>query len=329
MEISAHTQAVVLLTAHFSKPAHGEPKPLSAKEWGRFACWLNDKSLRPIDLLEGDLQTTLAGWSDSKVTIERLDWLLGRGSALALAMEKWTRAGIWLMTRADADYPRRLKKCLQADAPPLLFGMGAKRLLAQGGLAVVGSRNTSAADLKFSRQIGANAAAQGYSIVSGGARGVDEAAMLGALDADGTAVGILANDLLRAGTSAKYRKHLMNANLALVSPFYPQAGFNIGTAMQRNKYIYTLADAALVVHSANHGGTWSGANENLTNAWVPLWVKRPGDSRAANQLLVAAGGRWLSEDAQSDVQTLDIKRLFAPAVIAGLPRNLAVAFAVK
>ena len=36
----------------------------------------------------------------------------------------------------------------------------------------------------------------------------------------------------------------------LVSPFYPEAGFNAGNAMGRNRYIYTLADQALVIDSA-------------------------------------------------------------------------------
>ncbi len=44
--------------------------------------------------------------------------------------------------------------------------------------------------------------------------------------------------------------------------------------MQRNKYIYSLADAAMVVHSGDSGGTWTGAKENLKKQWVPLWVKQ-------------------------------------------------------
>ena len=38
----------------------------------------------------------------------------------------------------------------------------------------------------------------------------------------------------------------MDNNLVLISPFYPDAGFNVGNAMQRNKYIYCLSDAAMV-----------------------------------------------------------------------------------
>ena len=56
----------------------------------------------------------------------------------------------------------------------------------------------------------------------------------------------------------------MDGRLALVSPYDPAAGFNVGHAMGRNKLIYALADAALVVSSDyQKGGTWTGAVEQL------------------------------------------------------------------
>ena len=75
----------------------------------------------------------------------------------------------------------------------------------------------------------------------------------------------------------------------LVSPFYPEAGFNAGNAMGRNRYIYTLADQALVIDSAlRSGGTWEGAVEDLKHGWVPLYVRTPGEG-AGNAALVAEG----------------------------------------
>ena len=133
--------------------------------------------------------------------------------------------------------------------------------------------------------------------MSGGARGIDEAAMQGALAHEGTGIGVLADSLLRAATSAKYRKALMANNLVLISPFNPEAGFDVGNAMSRNKYIYCLADAAVVVSSTkNKGGTWNGAIENLRQKWVPLWVKSSSESSSGNAELVRQGGRWLPGD---------------------------------
>ena len=294
--LAAKTQAILLLTAYFSRSTSSEAKPLTNKEWGRFAFWLKNQEMYPEDLLTGDLSQKLEGWTDSKITSDRIQTLLNRGSALAMAMEKWTRSGLWVLTRSDSDYPKRLKARLGNDAPPVFFGCGNRNLLNQGGIAVIGSRKTSDADLQFSRDLGAKSANDGRSVVSGGAKGVDEAAMLGALESKGTAIGVLANDLLRAATSAKYRKYLMANNLVLLSPFYPEAGFNAGNAMQRNKYIYCLADAAIAVHSGTSGGTWNGVLENIKHNWVPMWVKSTDDPEAGNATLVQKGAKWLPEN---------------------------------
>ena len=303
--ITADTQAILLLTAHFSKPKTDAVKPLAPQEWGRFAAWLKVNRLTPEKIMTGELNELLREWEDKTVTLQRIEALMTRGSALALAMEKWLRAGLWVMTRSDPEYPRRFKQRLGTDSPAVLFGCGNQKLLNGGGLAVVGSRDTSESDLAFSRELGKLAASNGYSIVSGGARGVDEAAMLGALAADGTVIGVLADKLLQHCSSAKYRKYLMTNDLVLISPFYPEAGFNVGNAMQRNKYIYCLADAGLVVHSGMKGGTWTGAKENLKKDWVPLWVKETQDEEAGNKAIVANGAAWVS----SDVNTISIEGL--------------------
>lgn len=313
MTISSTAQAVLLLTAHFKTSDAGAAKPLVPKEYGRFAGWLHQRSLSPAHLLRGALDDLLSEWHDKTVSIERIKALLDRGPALAIAMERWLRSGLWVMTRSDQDYPWRLKQRLGSDSPAALFGCGNRVLLNSGGLAVVGSRNVKDADLAYSRKLGALASLAGVSIVSGGARGVDETAMLGALGAEGTAVGVLADSLLRACSGAKYREHLMANNLVLVSPFNPEAGFNTGNAMARNKYIYCLSDAALAVHSGTKGGTWTGAQEVLKKAWVPLWVKPTDDPEAGNAALIAAGAL----KAPATIDRVDVPAFFT--VNKGLP----------
>ena len=145
--------------------------------------------------------------------------------------------------------------------------------------------------------------------------------MTGAMRQGGIVIGVMADRLLRAATSSKWRKGLMEGHVVLVSPFYPEAGFNVGNAMARNKYIYCLADSALVIHSGKKGGTLSGAQENLKKAWVPLWIKQTTDKEAANADLVAKGGHWL----KSDIQTLRITDLISnkeqPVSQVGEPKD--------
>ena len=294
MNVNSQAQAVILLTVPFGKT---DAKPLSVKEWGRLARWLKDHGLEPSRLLKGDPKSLLASWTDNTITLQRIEGLLDRGGALGLALEKWQRAGLWIVTRSEPDYPDRLKRRLRLASPPVLFGCGNRALLNKGGVAVVGSRDADKADLEFSANLARSAANQGLSVISGGARGVDESAMLGALESEGTSVGVLADSLLPAATSAKYRKYLLAGDLVLVSPFNPEAGFNVGNAMARNKHIYCLSDAAVVVNSTpDKGGTWTGATEDLKSGWVPLWVQHKDDPASGNAALVQKGARWFPRD---------------------------------
>lgn len=313
MPITEDAEATLLLTAYLSKQNGDTAKPLTAREWSRLVQWLTKNDLTPSDLISGDKGPQLESWNDRDIPGNRIDALLQRKVALGLSLEKWERSGLWVMTRSDEDYPRRLKQKLAVDSPPVLFGCGNRKLLADGsfGVAVVGSRKTNSDNIAYSRDVGRLAAENGWSVISGGATGVDAAAMLGALEAEGRAVGVLADGLLKAATSAKYRPYLMKNDLALISPFYPEAGFNVGNAMNRNKLIYCLSRFALVVHAEiDKGGTWAGAIENLEHGWTPLWVKRDRESRGN---LAIAG----QIDARS-VESMEVlKDLFAQDGVDG------------
>lgn len=296
MNLSSQEQAILLLTVSFGKNDSHSVQPLSKGEWSRFAIWLKNHGLEPSSLLKGNVQLQLSGFSDKSISTDRIQALLERGTTLGLALEKWERAGLWIMTRSDPDYPERLKHRLRFDSPPVLFGCGNKSLLNKSGVAVVGSRDANEADLNFTQNIGKEAALQGHSIISGGARGVDQSAMMGALDNEGTAIGVMADSLLKATTAAKYRKKIMSGDLVLITPFNPEAGFNVGNAMARNRYIYCLADTAIVISStANKGGTWNGAIENLKSSWVTLWVKKTESKISGNPVLVDKGANWLPD----------------------------------
>jgi predicted Rossmann fold nucleotide-binding protein DprA/Smf involved in DNA uptake len=198
---------------------------------------------------------------------------------LSQAVERWQARAIWVIASADASYLQQLRERLEDKAPALLYGCGDASLLATGGLAVVGSRNAAPPLLTYTGRIGQLAAQAGKTIVSGGARGIDQASMQGALEAGGKAMGVLADSLERAVLRREYRSPLMEGRLVLVSPYDPMAGFNVGNAMQRNKLIYALADAALVISSDyQKGGTWAGAVEQLTKLrLVPVYVRSRGE----------------------------------------------------
>ncbi len=289
-DLSADTEVVLLLCGRFGGEKQEAYPPLAPREYGELAKWLKALALRPSDLLTDVGRVALSSVQVARLERKRVEFLLGRGTAMALALERWARGGLWVISRADVgSFPQRLKDRLKNAAPPLLYGAGDKALLEKGGLAIIGSRDASESALSFTRGIAARCANEGLAVVSGGARGVDAAAMQGATEAGGYCIGVLASDLLKTSVNRQNRIGLQEGRLVLVSPFYPEAGFNAGNAMGRNRYIYTLADQALVIDSAlRSGGTWEGAVENLKHGWVPLYVRTPGEG-AGNAALVAEG----------------------------------------
>jgi len=289
-DLSEDTKVVLLLCGRFGGEKQELYQPLQPRDYSELAKWLNARNFRPSDLMTDVGRDALSSLQVARLDSKRLEFLLCRGAAMALALERWARGGLWVISRGDTDYPKRLKRQLKHAAPPLLYGAGDKTLLDKGGLAIIGSRDVSESALFYTRSIAERCAREGLTVVSGGARGVDAAAMQGATEAGGYCIGVLANDLLKASVNRQNRIGLQEGHLVLASPFYPEAGFNAGNAMGRNRYIYTLADQALVIDSAlRSGGTWEGAVENLKHGWVPLYVRTPGE-RPGNAALVADGG---------------------------------------
>ena len=296
MSLSSRAQATVLLTVPLAKSEPNGPRVLSIGEWNRLASWMKHRSINPENLFRGAPKDLLTEFRDETVTPDRVQRLLDRGFALGLALEKWQRMGIWVLTRADPDYPNKLKERIGAQTAPVLFGCGNKSLLNTPGIAVIGSREASPEDCEKAFQYGKLAADQGYSIISGGARGIDTCAANGALDEEGTVIVVLPNGLSKSSTSTKYRDCLMSKNLLLLSPTHPESPFNVGFAMARNRYIYGLSSSAIVVCSTrNSGGTWAGALENIQNKWVPTWVCKTDSELSGNESLVNRGARWLPE----------------------------------
>jgi predicted Rossmann fold nucleotide-binding protein DprA/Smf involved in DNA uptake len=302
--LSPNTQAILLLTAPLiAGRATASADLLTPGEYKRLARQLRECKKEPADFLAND-RVAVFDAIRHVVEIERLNRLLERGFLLSQAVERWQTRAIWVMSRADAGYPKRLKLRLKEDAPPILYGCGEPRILATGGLAVVGSRNVDDELIAYTEEIGRLAAAAQRTLVSGGARGIDQAAMRGALDGGGRVIGVLADSLERAAMNRGNRDALMNGQLVLISPYDPSAGFNVGHAMQRNKLIYSLADAALVVNSDfEKGGTWSGAVEQLDMpATMPVYVRAIGKTSKGLEALRRRGALpWPNPSCESEL----------------------------
>ena len=174
-------------------PAHGavdggprsvEPPPLTDREYNRLAGGLRERGRQPADLMDG-VREALGGRrgrdrprTPRTAAGARLSSRPGRG-----ALARQGDLGRQPRRRRLSPAPQGTARGTRAPGPLRLRGAEGPR---RRRLAVVGSRNAGDDMLACAVSAGRLAAAARRAVISGGARGVDRAAMNGALeDADG------------------------------------------------------------------------------------------------------------------------------------------------
>ncbi len=299
MTLTDDAKAVVALTTRLG----GRSRPsLTAKMWHRLAASLEASGHRPAEVFDHAFDPGAVAGVDGDMAA-RIESLLGDAASAALEAEELSRRGIWMVTVVDDTYPRSLLERLGDQAPPVLFGAGEVGLLHTPGIGVVGSRDVDQAGAEVATEVARAAVALGYPVVSGGARGIDQLAMNAAYLAGGAVIGVLADSLIGRIRKPEVLEALHAGTTCLVSQQVPTAGFSPASAMSRNKLIYALSVATVVVASAeDSGGTWAGAVEAIRagNGTVIVW--RGKGEGAGNEALEKRGGhRMVSVDHLGDL----------------------------
>ncbi|HVM09169.1 MAG TPA: DNA-processing protein DprA [Acidimicrobiales bacterium] len=284
MPRSESSLVAVLLTQRL---VDGSAEPLKATEYWRVLAQV--EHLKELLGLSVDQLVREVGLDDDLA--ERVAARLDQATQVAFSVDDLEQSGIRVVASVDDDYPDVLMERLRTGAPPLLYVAGDPRLLSAGGLGVVGSRDVAPEGAEVAKAAAARAASAGVPVVSGGAKGVDRLAMGAALEAGGSAVGALADSLMRTVRDPDTRRAITDGSLCLCTPYKPSAGFSAATAMGRNKIIYALSTATLVVASDHDkGGTWSGAVEALKHGYSPVLVWTGEGGGKGNRPLVERGG---------------------------------------
>lgn len=185
------------------------------------------------------------------------------------------RHGCVPLTGRSASYPQTVRQRLGAEAPANLWAKGDLSILEGKKIALVGSRALKEENRRFAEEAGRQAALQGYTLVSGNARGADTAAQEACLAAGGKVISVVADSLARKAE----RKNL----LYLSENGFDQS-FSALRALSRNRVIHAMGDVTLVAQcSLEQGGTWSGTTKNLRSGWSRVCLFDDG-SEASNAL---------------------------------------------
>lgn len=205
-------------------------------------------------------RSQLAGILDGEA-IDTLGSELAQQSAdAALA---WAQLpGCSLLTLNDDDYPCQLAEA--GAAPPLLFARGRRDLLATPMLAIVGSRNATPQGEEHARTFARRLAAQGYTIVSGLAGGIDAAAHEGALQAGGHTIAVIGTGIDRVyPASNRQLAHQIAEQGLILSEFALGMGPLAQHFPRRNRIIAGLSRGCLVVEATLQSGSLITARQAL------------------------------------------------------------------
>ena len=312
--LGADGRAILLLCGHFGVKQDAV-KPLTPAEYHALADWLERHSSTPASLLRGDTARGVDASVHEHVHPARLSPLLDREAELDATLDRWADLGIWVVSERDERYPWRLRRRIRSGGFPLLFGVGPRGWLNDGGLCVVGSRDCSDAGRRFARRLGERCAEENIPVISSDMRGIDRETVTATFRAGGKAINVLADSLEKAALARRNRRPLAAGQLTMVTPFAPSSRFSVSNAMRANKYQYSLSDAAVVVESRQTGGIWSGADENRREGWVPGFVRLDEDTSPGNRALLHLG---LAPITSQDLENAaDLRLFFARQPAAG------------
>jgi DNA processing protein len=200
------------------------------------------------------------------------------------------------------------------DPPAVLYVRGDATLLAQPGIAVVGTRHPTPYGLGMAERLSCDLAARGLVIISGMARGVDTAGHRGAIAARGKTIAVLGTgvDVMYPRENSRIADQVLALGGALVSEFRMGTFAAPQNFPIRNRIISGLSLGVLVLEAGEYSGTritarcaleqnrelfavpgnvtsklsW-GPNTlikqgaKLTATWEDVWEELPADIRAS------------------------------------------------
>jgi DNA processing protein len=196
----------------------------------------------------------------------------------------------------DRDYPHALRDLASPPDPLCVRG----ELMPGPAVAIVGTRHPSNEAQHYAHQLAFRLARRGVAVWSGGAKGIDEAAHRGALDAGGLSVAVVATGLEHCYPKehAPLYERIVAASGAIVSPFELSHPATYPSFHYRNGVLAALTQATVVVQAAMVSGARSTAS-HARRMHRPLFVlpASPWDEASAGNIAeLDLGARALTNE---------------------------------
>ncbi len=276
----------LLLTSPLGDPQRRVLTPVQLRTLGRQVQLLNrqdpDRDLQVQDLVTLGYGQEMA---------QRIHGLLQEQERLEHYCRLGTKLGCVVVSQVSGLYPKNLLDRLGLEGPGSLWCRGDLDILNKKAVALVGSRDLQEANREFAREVGRQAAVQGYVLVSGNARGADQVAQEACLEAGGQVIAVVADSLI---------DHPERDRVLYVSQEGFDLPFSSQRALSRNRIIHALGEETFVAQCGYQvGGTWSGTVKNLRFGYSPVYCFR--DGSPAQVLLVDMGAQAIEMEHLQDI----------------------------
>ena len=250
------------------------------------------------------------------------DYVVCPNAVVQAELDAGRKAGARIVLEGSPEYPAAL--CDMSDAPPILWAIGSLDLLKRPMVAMVGARNASSLGTRMAKKLAEELAAQGITVVSGLARGIDAAAHLGALAGGTVAVQAGGVDVIYPVENAKLADDIAKSGLRLSEMpmgLQPQARH----FPARNRIISGLAQVVIVVEAAAKSGSLITARNALDQGRDVFAVPgHPFDARAWGCNMLIRDGATLvrgANDVLEAIKTTEVRATPDTAAAATAPKH--------
>lgn len=247
--------------------------------------------------------------ADAVKAIEALKPLNGAVEEYAAAAQaevnKIRRDDVRLITVVDDDFPSNLR--LVPNAPPFLFVRGAMTEADLRSVAVVGTRDASAAGRLRAGRMARELVQRGVTVVSGLARGIDTAAHTSALEAGGRTIAVIGTGINRyfpAENRDLTDRIATGGQGAVVSQFWPDASGASYTFPRRNVTMSGIAQGTVVIEAGSTSGAKMQARIALEHGKKVFLIKSLTEQQEWARKYVETRGAVQVEDVETVADAL-------------------------
>ena len=283
--IDINARVIYSLTAWLpSSEKENQIYPLTAREWSDVAQKIYKADIKPKDI-RSKSQDEITRILDLEPKLsERIVKLLNRSGQVVFELEKYRTRGYELLTRADTDYPKKLKETMLKEMPPFFWYVGDIKILINSFLSVQFSSNTDNSSITVIRDGIFDIKKNKYSIILSFNDDYSIQVAQEAINNDIQVLGIIPFGLLKLTKQPVIRDLLESKKLLLLSQSYPSIikYYKYNGKLQK-KVELALADKALILPFGTLNEILKDEIEKIN--YDKIYVYNSGDNLKSNKKL--------------------------------------------